>query len=287
VKLPELDVPALLRQYSLRPDKKLGQNFLIDGSALERVVEAAGVRTSDTVLEIGPGLGSLTRYLALSADRVIAVELDGRLLPALRQVLSPYQNVHVVEGDILGFNPVDLIGSQANLAAGPVESYRVVANIPYYITSALIRHLLEADARPVCMVLTVQKEVAERICASPGEMNLLALSVQVYAQPKLVSSIPAGAFYPTPNVDSAVVRMDLYSEPVIPLSRLDDFFRLAKAGFSQKRKTLRNSVSGGMRWPKEQTAKLLLSAGIDPMRRAETLDLAEWSLLTEKAVPEH
>jgi 16S rRNA (adenine1518-N6/adenine1519-N6)-dimethyltransferase len=284
VKLPDLNVPALLRQYGLRPDKRLGQNFLIDSAALGRVVEAAGVTASDTVLEIGPGLGGLTRYLALAANKVIAVELDGRLLPALAQVLAPYPNVRVVKGDILGFKPADLIVPGANANASPVETYRVVANIPYYITSALIRHLLEAEIRPICMVLTVQQEVAERICAIPGDMNLLALSVQVYGRPMIAASIPAGAFYPAPNVDSAVVRVDLYNQPVIPASRLDDFFRLAKAGFSQKRKTLRNSVSGGMRWPKTKTEQILQSAGIEPIRRAETLSLDEWSLLTEKMV---
>ncbi len=283
MKLPPLDIPALLRQHGLRPDRRLGQNFLTDEAALTRVVEAAGISGNDTVLEIGPGLGSLTRYLALAADKVIAVELDGRLLPVLGQVLAPYPNVKVVEGDILGFNPADLIAPGDGEAARPVETYRVVANIPYYITSALIRHLLEADVRPVCMVLTVQQEVAERICALPGDMNLLALSVQVYGRPQIAAAIPAGAFYPAPKVDSAVVRVDLYSEPVMPVARLDEFFRLAKAGFSQKRKTLRNSVSAGMRWPKARTEQILQSAGIDPMRRAETLSLDEWSLLTEKA----
>lgn len=284
VKMPILDVPALLRQHGLRPDKRLGQNFLIDPAGLERVVEAAGVAENDTVLEIGPGLGSLTRYLAAAARQVIAVELDARLLPALSQVLGPYANVRVVEGDILGFDPADLIAPGTASTQGPVETYRVVANIPYYITSAVIRHLLEAEVRPICMVLTIQQEVANRICALPGDMNLLALSVQVYGRPKIAAEIPAGSFYPAPKVDSAVVRVDLYSEPVISNDRLDSFFRLAKAGFSQKRKTLRNSLSGGMRWPKNQTEEILHSAGIDPMRRAETLSLAEWSLLTEKAL---
>ena len=284
MKIPNLDVPALLRQHGLRPDKRLGQNFLIDPAALDRVVEAAGVMGDDTVLEIGPGLGSLTRYLAVVARQVIAVELDGRLLPALSQVLGPYANVRVVEGDILGFDPADLIAPGAASTPGPIETYRVVANIPYYITSAVIRHLLEAEVRPICMVLTIQQEVAKRICALPGDMNLLALSVQVYGRPKIAAEIPAGAFYPAPKVDSSVVRVDLYSEPVISEDRLDSFFRLAKAGFSQKRKTLRNSLSGGMHWPKNQTEEILQSAGIDPMRRAETLSLAEWSLLTEKAL---
>jgi 16S rRNA (adenine1518-N6/adenine1519-N6)-dimethyltransferase len=282
VNLPGLNVPDLLRKHDLRPDKRLGQNFLMDPAALERIIEAAGVVENDTVLEIGPGLGSLTRYLAVAARQVIAVELDARLLPVLAQVVGPYPNVRVVEGDILGFNPVDLIAPGSHVSTQPIQTYRVVANIPYYITSALIRHLLEADVRPICMVLTVQQEVAERICAVPGKMNLLALSVQVYGKPKIASQIPAGAFHPAPKVDSAVVRIDLYSQPLIPAPSLNYFFRLAKAGFSQKRKTLRNSLSGGMRWTKTKTEEMLLAAGIDPMRRAETLSLEEWILLVEK-----
>jgi 16S rRNA (adenine1518-N6/adenine1519-N6)-dimethyltransferase len=283
VNLPGLDIPELLRKHGLRPDKRLGQNFLMDTAALERIVESAGVVENDTVLEIGPGLGSLTRYLAVAARQVVAVELDARLLPVLAQVLGPYPNVRVVEGDILGLNPVDLIAPGNHSSAQPVQTYRVVANIPYYITSSLIRHLLEADIRPICMVLTVQQEVGERICAVPGEMNLLALSVQVYGRPRIATNIPAGSFYPAPKVDSAVVRVDLYSQPMIPAPWLDFFFQLAKAGFSQKRKTLRNSLSGGMRWTKTKTEDLLQSAGIDPIRRAETLSLEEWGLLVEKA----
>jgi 16S rRNA (adenine1518-N6/adenine1519-N6)-dimethyltransferase len=270
--LPPLPVTDLLRQHGLRPDKSLGQNFLIDPAALMRVAEAAEVSHTDTVLEIGPGLGSLTRYLALEAKRVVAVELDAELFPALEEVLAPYPNVTIVQGDILKVNPDELM---------PESGYLVVANIPYYITSAVIRHLLEATLHPRRLVLTLQKEVAQRITASPGDLSLLALSVQVYGEPKVVAQIPAGAFYPAPKVDSAVVRVDLYPEPRILAPLLDSFFRLAKAGFSQKRKTLRNALSAGLALPKEKVAELLASAGIDPMRRAETLSLSEWEKLTE------
>lgn len=160
------------------------------------------------------------------------------------------------------------------------QSYKVVANIPYYITSALIRHLLEAEIQPSNMVLTVQKEVAQRICEQPPNLSLLALSVQVYGEPKVTAKIPAGAFYPAPKVDLSVVRVDLYPIPIIPDNLLPDFFRLAKAGFSQKRKTLRNSISAGMAWSKERAEIVLNSAGIDPQRRAQTLDLKEWEALT-------
>jgi 16S rRNA (adenine1518-N6/adenine1519-N6)-dimethyltransferase len=268
--LPPLNVAALLRQYDLRPSKGLGQNFLQDNRALQKIVSAADLGPADDILEIGPGLGSLTRYLALSARSVTAVELDRKLFPALQSVLAPYQNVRLVQGDILELDPADLINS---------PGYLVVANIPYYITSAVIRHLLEAEHRPSRAVLTVQKEVAERICASPGKMSLLALSVQVYGKPAIVGQIPAEAFYPSPKVDSAVMRVEIYPQPLIPIPLLDKFFLLIKAGFSQKRKTLRNALSGGLRIAPVEAEQLLTAAEIDPKRRAETLSLEEWERL--------
>jgi len=268
--LPPLDIPALLRRYDLHPSKGLGQNYLQDSASLQKIVSAAGVGSADAILEIGPGLGSLTRYLALSAHSVTAVELDRKLFPVLESVLAPYKNVRLVQGDILKLNPAELMGA---------PGYIVVANIPYYITSAVIRHLLEAELRPSRMVLTVQKEVAERICADPGRMSLLALSVQVYGKPVLVTTILAEAFYPQPKVDSAVMSIELYAQPIIPPDRLDNFFTLIKAGFSQKRKTLRNALSGGLRIPPVESAALLSTAGIDPQRRAETLSLEEWGNL--------
>ncbi|HEX9014101.1 MAG TPA: rRNA adenine dimethyltransferase family protein, partial [Anaerolineaceae bacterium] len=173
-------------------------------------------------------------------------------------------------GDMLAMDPMDLMGT---------GGYVVAANIPYYITSALIRHLLESRARPDRLTLTVQKEVAQRITAGPGEMSLLALSVQVYGTAWIAARIPAGAFFPTPKVDSAVVRVDVSPEPRIPADRLGLFFRLIKAGFQQKRKMLRNTLGAGLSLPAERAAELLLGAGIDPQRRAETLSLDEWSAL--------
>jgi 16S rRNA (adenine1518-N6/adenine1519-N6)-dimethyltransferase len=273
--LPPLNVAALLRQYDLRPSKGLGQNFLQDNCALQKIVSAADLGPADDVLEIGPGLGSLTRYLALSARFVTAIELDRKLFPALQSVLAPYQNVRMVQGDILELDPADLVDS---------PGYLVVANIPYYITSAVIRHLLEAEHRPSRAVLTVQKEVAERICASPGKMSLLALSVQVYGKPAIVGQIPAEAFYPSPKVDSAVLRVEIYPQPLIPIPLLGKFFLLIKAGFSQKRKTLRNALSGGLRIAPVEAEQLLTTAGIDPQRRAETLSLEEWGKLCNAEV---
>ncbi len=272
------DIPALLARYRLRPQKSLGQNFLVDEAALRRVVDAARIQNGQQVLEIGPGLGSLTCLLAGQARRVVCVELDNKLLAPLAEVLQPFSNVQIIHGDILRLDPSALMSGSGG--AGQPD-YLVVANIPYYITSALMRHLLEARFPPHNLVLTVQREVAERICALPGDMSLLALSVQVYGSPQIVARIPAGAFYPPPKVNSAVIRVELFPKPVIPEAQLRAFFRLAKAGFSQKRKTLRNALSGGMRWSTAQAGELLGAAGIDPMRRAETLSLDEWNRLVE------
>lgn len=272
IALPRIDVAEILRQYGLRPDKSLGQNFLVDESILWNITQAARIAPDDTVLEIGAGLGSLTRYLALNARSVIAVELDSRLIPPLNQVTAQHLNVRVIEGDILSLDPGQLISS---------PGYLIVANIPYYITSALIRHLLEAKIPPRRMLLTIQQEVARRICASPGEMSLLALSVQVYGQPTPKLHVPSAAFYPSPKVDSEVIQIELYSTPQIAPPLLNDFFVLIKAGFSQKRKMLRNALSGGLHLPPPIVESLLLEAAIDPHRRAETLSLDEWKPLTE------
>lgn len=270
--IPPLNAAAVLKRHGLRADKGLGQNFLQDPFALEAIVEAAEIRPTDTVLEIGPGLGSLTRYLAVSAKRVVAVELDRDLLAPLQAVLAPHPNVTVLRGDILELSPREIITA---------DDYIVAANIPYYITSAVIRHLLESDLKPRRIVLTVQKEVAERICAKPGDMSLLALSVQVYGEPHIAARIPAGAFFPAPKVDSAVLTINIYSTPQIQPESIDLFFKLIKAGFSQKRKTLRNSLSSGLHIAPAAAEKLLQNADIDPKRRAETLSIAEWERLCE------
>jgi len=270
--IPALDAAAVLKRFNIRADKSLGQNFLQDVSALENIALAAEIQEDDCVLEIGPGLGSLTRYLAVSAKEVTAIELDPDMLPPLRAVLKPHQNARVVHGDILKTAVSEIIRK---------PDYLVVANIPYYITSAVIRHLLESDPKPRRIVLTIQKEVAERICAKAGDLSLLALSVQVYGKPSIAAIIPAASFHPAPKVDSAILRIDIYDQPLIPNELLKTFFNLIKAGFSQKRKTLRNSLSSGLHIPTTESEALLTSAGIDFMRRAETLSIDEWKGLCE------
>ncbi len=266
------DFYSLMKQYDIKPRKSLGQNFLLDKAVLEQIVKSAGLTPQTDVLEIGAGLGSLTFVLSGAARQVSAIELDASLIPVLHEALKSCANVTIMQGDILEIDLRDL-----HLDAG----YYVVANIPYYITSAVIRRLLEASVKPARLLLTVQREVAERICAKPGDLSLLALSVQVYGDAAVTGRIPAGAFYPPPNVDSACVRVDILPEPRIPAELLDTFFRLIKAGFSQKRKTLRNSLSAGLALPTEKIAVLLKTADIDPMRRAETLSIPEWERLVK------
>lgn len=274
--------------------KSLGQHFLVERTYLDQIVAAADLVPADLVLEIGPGKGVLTQALAAGVGGVVAVELDDRLIVPLRSqfVMSPH--VQIVHGDILEMDPPALIDDlrsaldteRARLRATgrqaanepDTTAYKVVANLPYYITSAVLRHLLEARVRPTRIVVLVQWEVAQRICAQPGDMSLLAVSVQTYAQPHLLARVPARAFRPIPNVDSAILRLDVRPEPAMAIAP-EVFFATVKAGFSQKRKQLLNSLSAGLQRPKGEILAALAGAHIDPVRRAETLTLAEWDEL--------
>ena len=268
--IPPMHAAQILKQHGLHAVKSLGQNFLDDPATLRRVAGTAEIQPTDTVLEIGPGLGILTRYLSVLAHDVVAVELDKKLAPVLKMLLKSYRNVQVIEGDILQLSPAEL---------GLQRQYIVAANIPYNITSALLRHLLSSEPRPRRIVLTIQKEVAERICAAPPHMSLLSLSVQVYGKPSIVGNIPAEAFYPAPKVDSAIVRIEIAEQPAIESALLAGFFDLIKAGFSQKRKQLHNALAAGLRIKPLEAGNMLRAAGIDPKRRAETLTLSEWEQL--------
>jgi 16S rRNA (adenine1518-N6/adenine1519-N6)-dimethyltransferase len=257
----------LLAQYQIEPKKSLGQAFLHDPEILARIVAAADLSPSDQVLEIGPGLGQLTQLLAEKSRQVIAVELDGRLLPILRAETAACENVKLIHGDILAHPPETLFW----------QPYKVVANVPYYITGAILRHLLDSENRPSMMVLTVQKEVAQRITASPPQMSLLAVSVQYYGRATLLETIKAGAFWPRPDVDSAVIRIDR-TEAKAPDA--DWFFRVARAGFAQRRKQLKNNLRV-LGFSSDEIASALVEAQLDGRRRAETLGLTEWKALTK------
>ena len=259
-----------------RAKKSLGQNFLADHSVADRIVESAEIEPGDTVLEIGPGPGVLTGRLADRAARLVAVELDPRFVERLRDRFAERPAVEIVHGDILALAPGKVMGG---------APYIVVANIPYFITSPILRHLLEAEQPPVRAVLMVQKEVGERICAAPGDLSILGVSVQFYAVPHVLFTVPSGAFRPPPKVDSAVVRLDLRPAPAVTDVAPADFFRVVRAGFGQKRKQLANSLSAGLALGKDDVASRLREAGVDPARRAETLTLQEWGSVAKQFRP--
>ncbi len=271
--LEPLHIPSLLKRYGVRPQKSLGQNFLADHNALLKIVRDAEITSEDRVLEIGAGVGNLSRLLALSSHQVVAVEIDRHLYPILSDVLSPFENVHLVEGDILSI-AIEHLFSQSG--------YVVVANIPYYITSALIRHLLESVVKPKRIVLTIQQEVAERIVSRDEKMSLLSLSVQVYGNAWVASRIPANAFYPKPKVDSSVLIIDVFDRPKLTEEGLRWLFNIAHAAFNQKRKMLRNSLKPI--FDIDGLEEVLFRAGIDPSSRPETLSLEEWVRLAEIAM---
>jgi len=262
-------VRSLLRKLNIRPRKGLGQNFLVSKGLLQRIIAAAEIEEEDVVLEIGAGLGALTQALAQRAGRVVALELDERLIPLLQRVLAPYPHAELVQGDVLAVEPADLISTP----------YKVVANLPYYITSAILRHLLEARRKPSLIVVTVQREVAQRLVAEPGKMSLLAVSVQFYGQPRIVAYAPPGAFYPSPRVRSAVVRIDLYDQPPAMVDDVGRFFDVVRAGFAQRRKQLRNSLSQGLALPVEEVVAALHRCGLSEKQRAQELSVEQWARL--------
>ena len=270
--LSPLKAATVLRRFGIRPRKSLGQNFLVSEGVRQQILEAADLQPGEWVLEIGPGLGALTERLAESAAGVVAVEFDSRLMPILAEILAGRMNVKLIEGDILEIDLSTIL---------PAPGYVVVANIPYNITSALIRKLMEAKQAASRIVLTIQREVAERIVAPAGKMSLLALSVQLYGEPRLAGVIPGGAFYPPPGVDSAILRVDI--RPMDPQLRehLPALFALARAGFGQRRKMLRNALASAVGLNAEQARALCESAGVDGTRRAQELTVEDWLKLAE------
>ncbi|MCD6452801.1 MAG: ribosomal RNA small subunit methyltransferase A, partial [Dehalococcoidales bacterium] len=226
-------------------------------------------------IEVGPGLGVLTRELAEGVTSLITVELDNRLATILKKTLASYNNITVINGDILKLAPSALLQEQKGSRLG----YKVVANLPYYITAHVIRHFLEASPHPQIMVIMVQKEVAEAIVAKPDRMSRLSVSVQFYGQPSIVSYVPRRCFYPSPEVDSAILKIATYARPLVAVTDKEGFFRLVRAGFTASRKQLVNSLSQGLELPRGEILTRLEKAGIVPKRRAETLTLAEWAEL--------
>lgn len=273
--------PEQSTQFAPRPKKHLGQNFLNDASALAKIVNAANLSPTDFVVEIGPGLGVLTKELVKKTARVKAVELDESLIPILTRNLQQTNgpapaNLEIIHGDALTF-PL------------PAEPYKLVANIPYYITSPILNHFLQPETaqqkRPDLIVLLVQKEVAEKVCATPGDHTVLSLQVQIFGKPEIMGIVGKNSFNPPPKVDSAILRVTPYPEPLIQDTAL--FFKIIHTAFSQRRKTLLNSLGNffkldnGQKLPKEKIAALLEKAGIKPLARPQELTVADWQKLIE------
>ncbi len=257
-----------LRELERGAKKGLGQHFLVDRDALRNMVAAAQITKGDTVLEVGPGLGILTRELIKEAGRVIAVEIDPQLARSLQEELQNAGNIQVICADILS---LDL--SQVFSGAG---SYKVVAALPYFIASRILRYFLEAPVKPSLIVITVQREVGQNIAAKPGDTTLLSIAVQLYGKPQIVEYLSPWSFYPRPKVDSAIVRIEVYPEPAFPVRDTNAFFSIVRAGFSSRRKQLHNALALGLGVPQSDSHRWLTAAGIEPMRRAQTLSLEEW-----------
>ncbi len=273
---------GLLRRSGLRAKKGLGQHFLIDEEVLRLIISAAELTATDVVMEVGPGLGVLTRELARQAGWVVAIELDSKLAAILKETLASFDNVAIINEDILDIDPASLLQEQKAKFPPEVTSpfgYKVIANLPYYITSPVLRHFLEASVKPRIMVVMVQKEVAEVIVAKPGQMSVLSISVQFYGEPKIIGYVPAKCFHPAPEVDSAILRIDLYPQPIVAVTNERSFFELVRAGFAASRKQIGNSLAQGLGLPKADVLSLLGAADIVPQRRAETLTLDEWARL--------
>lgn len=275
--LPPTQARRLMRLLGLRPKKGLGQHFLTDSRVLRHIIQAAELLPSDTVLEVGPGLGILTRELAAQAGKVVAVELDETLATALSKELAAHANLRVIPGDILELDVPELLASQMGLSREALSfQYKVIANLPYYIASAVVRRLLEADAKPKLMVVMVQKEVAEAMVARPGQMGLLSVGVQFYGQARIVARVPPRSFYPPPKVHSAVVRIIPSPTTPLPAQEVSGFFHVVRAGFTAPRKQVHNSLAQGLGISSQQAMIYLEKAGIDPKRRAQTLSIGEW-----------
>ena len=268
---PSAQVKRLLYQSGLKARRSLGQHFLIDETVLKTIIEAAELSPEDTVIEVGPGLGIVTAELVRNAGNVIAVELDTRLASLLKRRSGSLANLSVINADILKVNLSQLLEGKSK--------YKVVANLPYYITSPVLRYFVEALPNPSLMVVMVQKEVGEAIVTGPGKMSLLAISLQMYSEPKIVSYVPAQSFYPQPKVDSVILRLDLLPEPAVKVTDVEGFFEVVRCGFSSRRKQLHNSLAHGLGIKPAEVALLLEKANIDPKRRAETLSLEEWAEL--------
>ena len=270
----------VIKKYEFCFQKKFGQNFLIDGHVLDKIIAGAGVTKDDMVLEIGPGIGTMTQYLAEAAGKVVAVEIDRNLLPILQETLADYDNVKVIHADVLSLDPEKLV--QEENGGRPIK---VVANLPYYITTPIIMALFEQHVPLANVTVMVQKEVAARMKSGPGskDYGALSLAVQYYAEPYIVANVPCNCFMPRPNVDSAVIRLTRYEEPPVQVKDEKMLFKIIRASFNQRRKTLQNGLnnSSELNFTKDQIAAAIAEAGFSPSVRGEALTLEQFAKLTD------
>ena len=270
----------VIKKYEFCFQKKFGQNFLIDGHVLDKIITGAGVTKDDMVLEIGPGIGTMTQYLAEAAGKVVAVEIDRNLLPILKETLADYDNVKVIHADVLSLDLEKLV--QEENGGRPIK---VVANLPYYITTPIIMALFEQHVPLANVTVMVQKEVAARMKSGPGskDYGALSLAVQYYAEPYIVANVPCNCFMPRPNVDSAVIRLTRYEEPPVQVKDEKMLFKIIRASFNQRRKTLQNGLnnSSELNFTKDQIAAAIAEAGFSPSVRGEALTLEQFAKLTD------
>ena len=270
----------VIKKYEFCFQKKFGQNFLIDGHVLDKIIAGAGVTKDDMVLEIGPGIGTMTQYLAEAAGKVVAVEIDRNLLPILQETLADYDNVKVIHADVLSLDLEKLV--QEENGGRPIK---VVANLPYYITTPIIMALFEQHVPLANVTVMVQKEVAARMKSGPGskDYGALSLAVQYYAEPYIVANVPCNCFMPRPNVDSAVIRLTRYEEPPVQVKDEKMLFKIIRASFNQRRKTLQNGLnnSSELNFTKDQIAAAIAEAGFSPSVRGEALALEQFARLTD------
>ncbi|EST51759.1 16S rRNA methyltransferase [Brevibacillus panacihumi W25] len=274
----------VLEKYGFSFKKSLGQNFLIDTNILHNIIEAADLTKEKAAIEIGPGIGALTEQLGRAAGKVMAIEIDQRLLPILSDTLSPYENIEVVHGDVLD---LDLHALLAEKLSG-FDKISVVANLPYYVTTPILMKLLEERLPLENIVVMIQKEVAERIAAKPGskEYGSLSVAAQFYAQTQVAMIVPASVFIPRPNVDSAVICLQVREKPPVEVDDVDVFFRVVKGSFALRRKTLLNNLMNGLfpKTQKEEVVQMLTDIGIEPTRRGETLSMEEFARLANESI---
>lgn len=270
MQLTDIDtIRRIMRAYKIFTKKKLGQHFLINQDILNEIVKTAQLKSTDTILEIGPGLGTLTRPLSHGARRVIAIEKDPDIIKVFKSINTDLTGVLILQKNALSLEK-DFFKNQN------ISSYKLVANLPYYLTSPIIRFFLQTKPKPKIIVLMVQKEVAERIVAKPPNTSLLSIAIQFYGEPTIVREVSNDSFWPKPKVDSAIIKILPHAEQIYKVANEQDFFRTVKAGFGEKRKQLHNSLSGGLNLSSDIVKKALIKSHINNTRRAQTLTIPEW-----------